>query len=78
MIYLYGWDRVPRWAHFWTLTPVVATGILGALSVVAANSWMNAPSGCTMSHGRITSVDPVAVFFTGATSYEVPHMILAA
>jgi len=77
-IYLYGWDRLPRWAHFWTLAPVAATGILGALSVVAANSWMNAPSGYTMSHGRITSVDPVAVFFNGATSYEVPHMILAA
>jgi cytochrome d ubiquinol oxidase subunit I len=77
-IYLYGWDRLPRWAHFWTLAPVAATGILGALSVVAANSWMNAPSGYTMSHGRISSVDPVAVFFNGATYYEVPHMILAA
>jgi cytochrome d ubiquinol oxidase subunit I len=77
-IYLYGWDRLPRWAHFWTLAPVALTGILGALSVVAANSWMNDPSGYTMSHGRITRVDPVAVFFNGATYYQVPHMLLAA
>ena len=77
-IYLYGWDRLPPWAHLWTLVPVVLTGILGAMSVVAANSWMNDPSGFTMAHGRITSVDPVAVFFNGATYYEVPHMILAA
>jgi cytochrome bd ubiquinol oxidase subunit I len=77
-IYLYGWDRLRPWAHFWTITPVVASGILGAWSVVAANSWMNQPSGFTLSHGRLTSVDPVAVFFNGATYYEVPHMILAA
>ena len=77
-IYLYGWDRLRPWAHFWTIVPVVLTGLLGALSVVAANSWMNDPGGFTMAHGQITSVNPVAVFFNGATYYEVPHMILAA
>jgi cytochrome d ubiquinol oxidase subunit I len=77
-IYLYGWDRLPPWLHFWSMTPVVISGILGAMSVVAANSWMNDPSGFTLTHGTITSVDPVAVFFNGATYYEVPHMILAA
>jgi cytochrome d ubiquinol oxidase subunit I len=77
-IYLYGWDRLPRWAHFWSMAPVVLSGLLGALSVVAANAWMNDPSGYTVSGGKITRVDPVAVFFNGATSYEVPHMVLAA
>lgn len=77
-IYMYGWDRLPPWAHFWTIVPVVLSGILGAMSVVAANSWMNDPSGYTMSGGRITSVDPVSVYFNGATYYQVPHMILAA
>src|SRR6201996_4926597 len=77
-IYLYGWDRLPPWAHFWSLAPVVITGLGGAFSVVAANAWMNDPSGFTLSGGRITSVDPVAVFFNGATWYETPHMILAA
>ena len=77
-IYLYGWDRLPPWAHFWTLVPIAISGIFGAWSVVAANSWMNDPSGFTLVHGQITSVDPVAVFFNGATYYEVPHMILAA
>src|ERR1700689_1031974 len=42
-IYLYGWDRLRPWAHFWTIVPVVVSGILGAWSVVAANSWMNDP-----------------------------------
>jgi cytochrome d ubiquinol oxidase subunit I len=77
-IYLYGWDRLPRWAHFWSMAPVVLSGVLGALSVVAANAWMNDPAGYTVAGGRITRVDPVAVFFNGATGYEVPHMVLAA
>jgi cytochrome bd ubiquinol oxidase subunit I len=77
-IYLYGWDRLSPWVHFWSLAPVVISGIGGAVSVVAANSWMNDPAGFTMAHGQITSIDPVAVFFNGATYYEVPHMVLAA
>jgi cytochrome bd ubiquinol oxidase subunit I len=56
----------------------VVAGILGALSVVAANSWMNTPAGYTLSHGKITSVDPVSVFFNASTPYETAHMVLAA
>lgn len=77
-IYLYGWRRLRPWLHWWTGVPLVISGALGALSVVAANSWMNQPSGFTMSHGRITHVDPWAVIFNPATPYEVPHMLLAA
>src|SRR5580692_8986412 len=42
-VYLYGWDRLPPWAHWWSGMPIVVSGVLGALSVVAANSWMNSP-----------------------------------
>ncbi len=77
-IYVYGWRRLPPWLHWWCGVPLVVSGIAGAFSVVAANSWMNQPSGFTLSHGRVTHVDPWAVFFNPATPYEVPHMILAA
>ena len=77
-IYLYGWRQLPPWVHWWTGVPLVISGVLGALSVVAANSWMNQPSGFTLSHGKIASVDPWAVFFNPATPYEATHMILAA
>src|SRR6201996_5577574 len=77
-IYLYGWRRLPAWLHWWTGVPLVISGVLGAFSVVAANSWMNQPSGFTFSHGHISNVDPWAVIFNQATPYEVPHMILAA
>jgi cytochrome bd ubiquinol oxidase subunit I len=77
-VYLYGWRRLPPWAHWWSGMPIVIAGILGAMSVIAANSWMNSPAGYTLSHGKITSVDPLAVYFNAATPYETAHMVLAA
>jgi cytochrome d ubiquinol oxidase subunit I len=39
---------------------------------------MNSPAGYTLSHGKLTSVDPVSVFFNTSTPYETAHMVLAA
>jgi len=78
-IYIYGWKRLPGWAHFWTGVPVVISGIGGAYSVVAVNSWMNQPGGFTLGpDGSVASVDLWKVIFNDAVPYEVPHMILAA
>ena len=78
-IYIYGWKRLSPWAHFWTGVPIALSGIGGALSVVAANSWMNQPGGITLdAAGNVTQVDPIDVIFNRAMPYEVPHMILAA
>ena len=78
-IYIYGWKRMSGWAHFWTGVPVVISGIGGAYSVVAVNSWMNQPGGFTLGpDGSVTSVDLGKVIFNDAVPYEVPHMILAA
>ncbi len=77
-VYLYGWERLPAWAHWWSGMPIVVAGVLGAMSVVAANSWMNSPAGYTLRNGKITSIDPVSVFFNASTPYETAHMVLAA
>src|SRR5215813_1882177 len=78
-IYIYGWKRLPPWLHFWSGVPMFVTGIGGAFSVVAANSWMNQPQGFALdAAGKVTQVEPVKVLFNPATWYEVPHMILAA
>jgi cytochrome d ubiquinol oxidase subunit I len=76
-VYLYGWNRLPPWAHWWSGMVIAVSGVFGALSVVAMNSWMNSPAGFTLSHGKLTSVDPVSVFFNASTPYEVTHMLLA-
>jgi cytochrome d ubiquinol oxidase subunit I len=77
-IYLWGWRRLPGWAHWWSGVPIALSGIFGAMSVIAVNSWMNTPGGFTERNGRITSVDVWQVFFSRSAIYEMPHMILAA
>jgi cytochrome d ubiquinol oxidase subunit I len=77
-IYLYGWGRLSGWAHFWSGMPIALSGILGAMSVVAVNGWMNQPGGFTQTNGQIVSVRPWQVYFNHAALYEMPHMILAA
>jgi cytochrome d ubiquinol oxidase subunit I len=78
-IYIYGWRRLSPWAHFWTGVPLPIVGILGAASVVAANAWMNAPSGFTLnSAGDVIDVDPLKVIFNDAMPLMAAHMIIAA
>src|SRR6478609_3444374 len=77
-IYIFGWKHLSPWTHFWTGVPVVVTGLGGAFSVVAVNSWMNQPQGFSPTSGKVTSVEPLKVIFNPAVPYEVPHMILAA
>jgi cytochrome d ubiquinol oxidase subunit I len=77
-IYIFGWKRLTPWRHFWAGVPIVITGLGGAFSVVAVNSWMNQPQGFSPTSGNVTSVSPLKVIFNPAVPYEVPHMILAA
>ena len=77
-IYLWGWRRLPGWAHWWSGVPIALAGIFGAMSVIAVNSWMNQPGGFTQRSGVITSVNVWQVYFNHAAVYEMPHMILAA
>ncbi|MEP9380731.1 cytochrome ubiquinol oxidase subunit I [Nocardioides sp. KR10-350] len=77
-IYIYGWNRMRPWLHFWCGLPVVLAGVGGTFSVVAANSWMNTPGGITLQDGKVVSVDMWKVFFNQSFWYEALHMLLAA
>src|SRR6476469_8382519 len=78
-IYIYGWDRLSPRAHMWSAVPIVISGVGGAFSVVAVNSWMNQPQGFTLdSAGNVTDVKPLDVLFNPAAGYEFFHMLLAA
>jgi cytochrome d ubiquinol oxidase subunit I len=78
-IYIFGWRRLKPWPHFWTGVPIVITGILGSVSVVAANAWMNAPTGYTLDdQGAVVDVDPVRVIFNESMPWQAAHMVVAA
>jgi len=77
-IYLYGWGRVPRLAHWLAGVVVAASGMASGVFVVTANAWMNAPTGFAIAGGRVTDVDPIAAMLNPASLQQVVHMLLAA
>jgi cytochrome d ubiquinol oxidase subunit I len=78
-IYIYGWDRLSPRAHLWTGVPIPFVSILGAVSILAVNSWMNTPQGFTLSDkGLPENVDVAEAMFTPAFPWEVTHFIIAA
>jgi cytochrome d ubiquinol oxidase subunit I len=78
-IYIYGWRRLRPWTHFWLGFPIPFVALIGAFSIISANSWMNTPAGFTVgSDGQPTDIDPIAAIFNKALPYELAHFLLAA
>ncbi len=76
-IYVYGWDRLPKRAHFMAGIPIVITGITGSLFVIAVNGWMNDPQGFDIVNGAVTNVRPFEALFGGHVWFEFTHMYFA-
>jgi cytochrome bd ubiquinol oxidase subunit I len=77
-IYLYGWDRLSRRAHWLSGIPIAFSAAASAFFIVTANAWMNVPRGFRIVHGRVTHVDPLAAMFNPAWATETSHMVLGA
>ncbi|MBA4167854.1 MAG: cytochrome ubiquinol oxidase subunit I [Chitinophagaceae bacterium] len=76
--YLYGWDRFNPWFHWFTGVIVGVSGLLSGILVVAANSWMNSPSGFDYVNGQYLNIDPIKAMFNGAWFSQSLHMCIAA
>ena len=77
--YLYGWDSIKsKWFHWGTGLIVGISGFSSGILVVAANGWMNAPSGFDYVDGQYLNVDPVKALFNDAWFTQALHMSLAA
>jgi cytochrome d ubiquinol oxidase subunit I len=76
-IYVYGWDRVPRKIHLSLGVPIVITGVIGSLSVLTVNGWMNDPGGFDIVNGQVTNIRPWEALFNGFFWHELAHMYFA-
>ncbi len=77
-VYLFGWDRLSPRAHMLSAVPMVISGMAGAFFVVAANAWMNNPTGFRLDdEGRVVDAEPWAAMFGPSTWPQVTHMLLA-
>lgn len=77
-LFLYGWDRLPERVHFASGVVVGISGVASGILVVAANGWMNSPSGFRWVDGKALDIDPVAAMFNDAWFTQALHMTLAA
>jgi cytochrome d ubiquinol oxidase subunit I len=76
-IYVYGWDRLSRRAHFLVGVPVVLSGFAGSFNVIAVNGWMNDPEGFDVVNGKVTNVRPWDALINDQMWHELIHMYLA-
>jgi cytochrome d ubiquinol oxidase subunit I len=76
--YLYGWNRFNPWFHWATGVVVGISGLLSGILVVAANAWMNSPSGFDYVNGEYINIDPVKAMFNDAWFSQALHMSIAA
>ncbi len=76
-IYVYGWGKLSRRAHFMTGIPIILSGFTGSFWVIAVNGWMNNPQGFDIVNGKVADPRPWEALFNGNVWYEVIHMYLA-
>jgi cytochrome d ubiquinol oxidase subunit I len=77
-IYVYGWDRLSPRAHLLSGVPVVISGFLGSLMVIAVNAWMQHPSGFSLRGGKVTDVHPLSALFGNSFLWhQLVHMYVA-
>jgi cytochrome bd ubiquinol oxidase subunit I len=76
--FLYGWDKLNKWFHWFTGVVVGISGLASGILVVAANSWMNSPSGFDFVNGQYLNIDPIKAMFNDAWFFQALHMTLAA
>jgi cytochrome d ubiquinol oxidase subunit I len=77
-IMLVGWKRVSRHIHF-LATCLVATGtILSSFWILAANSWMQTPSGYEIIDGKFMVTDFSSVIFNPSMWTRMAHMTVAS
>lgn len=76
--FLYGWNRFNKWFHWATGVLVGISGLASGILVVAANAWMNSPSGFDYHDGVYSNIDPIKAMLNDAWFSQALHMVLAA
>lgn len=77
-IMLFGWKRVGPRAHFVATCMVSAGAILSGFWILAANSWMQTPSGFEIVNGRFLVTSFRQAIFNPSFAVTFFHMIVAS
>jgi len=77
-IVLFGWKRVRPGVHFMATCFVAGGAMLSACWIMAANSWMQHPTGYYVQGGKFMAQSYTSVFTSLHFLVHAAHMILAA
>ncbi len=77
-VMLFGWNRVSPKVHFFATAMVALGTAISAFWILAANSWMQTPTGYVLEGGKILVADWWAVIFNPSFPYRFSHMLVAA
>jgi cytochrome bd ubiquinol oxidase subunit I len=77
-IMLFGWKRVPPALHFLSSCLVALGATFSAFWIMAANSWMQTPTGFKMVDGTFMLVSWKEAIFNPAFPTHITHMLLAS
>ena len=77
-IMLFGYRRVPGWAHTGATVLVAIGTTSSAFWILALNSWMQTPQGFEMRDGIAHATDWWAIIFNPSFPYRLAHMVTAS
>ena len=77
-IMLFGFRRVPGWAHTGATFLVAFGTTMSAFWILVLNSWMHTPAGFELRDGVVHATDWWAIIFNPSMPYRLTHMLLAS
>jgi len=77
-VMLFGWGRVPNWLQVLAAVMVAIGTAISAFWILAANSWMQTPTGHEVVEGIAVPLDWWAIIFNPSFPYRLAHMLNAS
>lgn len=77
-LWIFGWDRMGRWAHLFCFAVVTVTAYTSAWWVLVSNGFLRHPVGFEMVDGVAHMTDPVALMTNPAAVLAFLHVISGA
>jgi cytochrome d ubiquinol oxidase subunit I len=77
-VMLFGWKRVPPWLHFCATLMVVIGTSISAFWIMSANSWMQTPSGYSLTEDHFKVASWWDIVFNPSFFPRFLHMLFAS
>ncbi|MEV5891520.1 cytochrome ubiquinol oxidase subunit I [Nonomuraea fuscirosea] len=74
-LWIFGWGRLPKWAHVACIWVVTLTAYASAFFIMVANSFLQNPAGAVVGGGRMHLTDFGALLANKALVFSFPHVI---